>query len=205
MSIALNNLGFAKMAPHIATLGALILFLSVGYHGLIALEGTEFMTDRLEAMNDPEEQEARVKSKMQDYALISQWHMFGTAKANNKTVIPVPIEAPETRLKLLLIGVFLDSKEGQGYAIIREQGKAQKFYRIGDDINSNTLLYAVESNRVILRRNGRHEKLSMKNQAIDLSSMTSAKTETFKSPSATNSGKGRVWNHQGGRPPRVLK
>lgn len=70
------------------------------------------------------------------------------------------IKAPKTRLRLKLLGVFVGQTDQQSTAIISEQGKSNaEFYRVGDTIQNGVLLEQVQSDRVILKRNGRLETL----------------------------------------------
>ncbi|MCP3662589.1 MAG: hypothetical protein GY696_08860 [Gammaproteobacteria bacterium] len=102
-----------------------------------------------------------VGDAQQDYAKIADWHLFGKAPLATTQEKPekVRIEAPKTRLKLKLLGVLASSSEDQSHAIIAEPGKPHKTYRVGDTLPGDAMLLTVESDRVILKRNNRHESL----------------------------------------------
>ena len=91
-------------------------------------------------------------------------HVFGEADrepvATNK-----PIEAPDTRLRLELTGLFASSDPKQSLAIISEKNGKDESYRIGDTLPGNATLHEVYADRVILRRLGKLETLRLKEPA----------------------------------------
>ena len=98
---------------------------------------------------------------------IVQAHLFGQpAKATE----PAPAEAPETKLKLDLIGVLASDNASFARALIRVNAKKEKTYAIGQQIDStDALLHKIESERVILDRKGNYESLAMtRKKAYDL-------------------------------------
>ena len=102
-------------------------------------------------------------TSLKDVAL---YHLFGEA---NKTV-PVQqamINAPETRLKLELKGVFATSNSVSALAIISSSKQQDKTYHIGDKISGGAELHAVYSDRVILKRNGQLETLRLPKSKLD--------------------------------------
>ena len=103
-----------------------------------------------------------IEEKTIDYSQLSQFNLFGKVKTSPKEEKRAsPIKAPDTRLKLVLMGIFHSTLSDEGYAIISEQGKPQKTYQNGDPLPGNAKLFAVEEDRVILERNGRYESLSL--------------------------------------------
>lgn len=92
---------------------------------------------------------------------LTEAHLFGeTSKNKSKASQPKPIEAPETRLRLKLRGVFAHSENDQSRALIAEQDKSAKYYRLGDNLPGGATLDAVASEYVTLNRNGVLETLS---------------------------------------------
>ena len=87
-------------------------------------------------------------------------HLFGQAN-----VVPVktkgPIEAPETRLRLRLHGVFASPDPALAMAIIAEKGGRDRAYRRGDALPGGATLHEIYPDRVILSRNGRLETLRL--------------------------------------------
>ena len=91
-------------------------------------------------------------------------HVFG--EANVKPVVShQPISAPETRLRLVLHGVFASSNPRQSMAIIAEKNGKDTSYFIGDSLPGNATLHEVYADRVILKRLGKLETLRLKEPA----------------------------------------
>lgn len=102
------------------------------------------------------------QSRTQNSFNIASALLFGEAPKETAVVAPKTevIDAPKTRLRLKLLGVFVGQTDAQSTAIISEQGKSNaEFYRVGDTVQSGVALEQVHSDRVILKRNGRLEAL----------------------------------------------
>jgi general secretion pathway protein C len=69
------------------------------------------------------------------------------------------VDAPDTRLRLALLGVTQASVEEESSAIIARKGSGGDFYRIGDVIEGRTRLAAVYKDKVILDTAGKLETL----------------------------------------------
>lgn len=94
-------------------------------------------------------------------------HVFGEADKELVTTSQ-PIEAPDTRLRLELTGLFASSDPQQSLAIISEKNGKDESYRIGDSVPGNATLHEVYADRVILRRLGNLETLRLKEPAEKL-------------------------------------
>jgi general secretion pathway protein C len=140
---------------------------------------------KLETANNSQQATKPVSRKI-DYKKLPRLHLFGQVKKDAKQdpAEKEVIKAPETRLNLKLIGVLFDRNNKDGYAIISESNKPQKAFRKGDKISGNTILYAVEPNRVILLRNGRHETLTLIKP--DLHTRSPSSSNSGKAPAPTN-------------------
>ena len=97
---------------------------------------------------------------------VSAYHLFGNAKQEVVAQKKV-INAPETRLRLNLKGVFSSSKPKEALAIIASSKGKDKTYHIGDKVVGGAALHAVYDDRVILKRNGKLETLSLPKSKID--------------------------------------
>ena len=97
---------------------------------------------------------------------VAAYHLFGDAK---KIVITQQrvIDAPETRLKLELKGVFATTNASEALAIISTSKNKDKTYHIGDKVIGGAILHAVYADRVILKRNGRLETLRLPKSKLD--------------------------------------
>lgn len=97
---------------------------------------------------------------------IGSYHLFGNAKKQDVAQEKV-IDAPETRLRLDLKGVFASTIANDAMAIIATSKGKDKSYHIGDKIVGGAVLHAVYADRVILKRNGKLETLSLPKPKLD--------------------------------------
>lgn len=98
------------------------------------------------------------KDKKPDYSVIVQKNVFGPLGPKN----PVSNNAkPQTKLPLILIGVFLEQGESP-YAIIEDdKKKVQDVFMVNDMVFGESKLVAVHSDRVELNRAGQIEVLAL--------------------------------------------
>ena len=76
--------------------------------------------------------------------------------------VPEPVVAPDTRLRLRLVGLVAGDTPDQGRAIIAESGSPERLYGIGDPVGSGQArLHQVHPDRVILDRDGTYETLRL--------------------------------------------
>ncbi len=111
------------------------------------------------------------KTPSEDYRLnqIIAAHLFGVAAKQQ----PVGQQAPETRLRLTLLGVMASNRENNARAVIASDAASDRSYSIGDRIDgTDAKLYAIETDRVIIERGKRLEKLSL--ERPDLASAPSS-------------------------------
>ena len=94
-------------------------------------------------------------------------HVFGEAD-KEPVAIDQPIEAPDTRLRLELTGLFASSDPKQSLAIIAEKNGKDESYRVGDSVPGNATVHEIYSDRVILSRLGNLETLRLKEPAEKL-------------------------------------
>lgn len=94
----------------------------------------------------------------QSYGL-AQRDIFGSA-AQTALIPQQEIDAPKTRLRLLLMGVFVATDKTQSSAIIAEQGRDGKFFKVGDRVQGRALLSQVYEDKVILDNSGKFETLT---------------------------------------------
>ncbi|WP_028294998.1 type II secretion system protein N [Oceanobacter kriegii] len=89
----------------------------------------------------------------------AQYHLFGEASELPAPVIAQPVDAPETRLKLTLLGVNAANPEENSSAIIAVSGRAGDFFRLGDTVQGRTRLVGVYPHKVMLDTSGKLETL----------------------------------------------
>jgi len=104
-----------------------------------------------------------------DPAAIAGWHLFGTpgAAASAGTAAPETPEitaAPESTSGLVLTGVAAAGDRQRGRAIIATADGREHKYAVGDALPGDASLHAIEPRRVIIRRAGRYESLSLREE-----------------------------------------
>ena len=91
--------------------------------------------------------------------------LFGrtSGPGDDRGLIAEPVR--ETRLNLILKGIIADSTTEDKLALIASGGEEDVIYRKGDDIAGAEIVF-IDSRRVILRRNGVNESLSLKTEEL---------------------------------------
>lgn len=135
---------------------------------LAELTWTFFTHEQETVSTNIKPQVAAVKTTVTNSNLkgVSAYHLFGDAK-KQVVVQQKVIDAPETRLRLDLKGVFATSNASEALAIISSSKDKDKTYHIGDKVIGGALLHAVYADRVILKRNGRLETLRLPKSKVD--------------------------------------
>lgn len=101
-----------------------------------------------------------------DIAQIRAWHLFGAAETG-KTAGPAPIDAPETRLNLVLRGVLSSDDPVEARAIIAEPNGNENYFRVGSALPGGAELKEIHADRIILLRAGRHETLRLPREGME--------------------------------------
>ncbi len=100
-----------------------------------------------------------------DRQLINQmpsWHLMGVALQGNQPVqTNTPVDAPETKLNLILKGALASSDPVRARAIIGDPRGKEEQYAVGEQLPGNAELSEIHPDRVILKRNGRFETLRL--------------------------------------------
>lgn len=102
----------------------------------------------------------------QPLSAVSRYHLFGKVQSE-PAITRKLIDAPETRLRLSLKGVFATTDQGKALAIIATNKDKEQTYQVGDTITAGARLHAVYADRVILQRNGRLETLRLPKPKLD--------------------------------------
>lgn len=102
--------------------------------------------------------------------------LFGTSSVANDS------PAPNTTLRLTLLGSFVHADPQRSSAIIRSEGSSAQRYTINSEISSGVRLHAVAADRVELLRNGRRESLSFPLSNSAISSLQSSTSEVAADP-----------------------
>ncbi len=129
--------------------------------------------------------QANMASMPQSYGL-SQLDIFGSP-AQTPLALQQEIDAPKTRLRLLLMGVFVAKDKTHSSAIIAEQGREGEFFKIGDRVQGRALLSQVYDDKIILDNSGKFETLTFEESQKALQGITANTKKTIvKAPPASN-------------------
>lgn len=105
---------------------------------------------------------ARADPAIQLIRQLPEWHLMGVV---TQAAAPVkqaaPVDAPDTRLQLVLRGALSSDDKEHARAIIADPRGKEDQYAIGDTLPGNAELSEVYPDRVILLRNGRYETLRL--------------------------------------------
>jgi general secretion pathway protein C len=96
-----------------------------------------------------------------DERQIAGWHLFGEAGKEQPVQKAAPVDAPETRLKLTLSGVFASDEPASARAIIGDPRGKEQSYALGDPLPGGAKLSEIYPDRIILERGGRFETLRL--------------------------------------------
>ena len=83
--------------------------------------------------------------------------LYGEVMLETQPVEPIVEDAPDTGLRLFLLGIF--ASDGAGAAVISQSNSGGQIFRSGDDVFGQASVARIEQDRVILQRNGRYETL----------------------------------------------
>jgi general secretion pathway protein C len=112
-----------------------------------------------------------------DRQLISQipgWHLMGVATQGSQPVqTNTPIEAPDTKLQLILRGALASNDPEHARAIIADPRGKEEQYAIGKQLPGNAELSEIHPDRVILKRNGRYETLRLPKEEVSSNTVAS--------------------------------
>jgi general secretion pathway protein C len=90
---------------------------------------------------------------------IAELPLFGVP---GEPVEAAPVVAPETRLRLRLLGLVTADTPDGGHAIIVENSSPERLYAVGDTIGGGAArLHQIHVDRVILERDGGYETLRL--------------------------------------------
>lgn len=98
-------------------------------------------------------------------------HLFGRAP-REATARAVPVEAPETRLRLELKGVVALHAPDGGVALIAGEGEDERHFRVGEELPGGATLEQILPDRVILSRDGRFEMLRLPRERLEAHAVT---------------------------------
>ena len=107
-------------------------------------------------------QSAQDENGAVDVDTIASAHLFGEQTVKDRAAEQREIiNAPETRLNLVLTGIVSEANGDRSRALIKSGRNDQDSYAVGDDVSNGVKLHAIYANRVILDRSGRYETLTL--------------------------------------------
>jgi len=98
---------------------------------------------------------------------IAAWHIFGVAGESRPVKKSATVDAPETRLKLTLRGVFASDEPDKALAIIGDPRGKENHYAVGDPLPGGAKVSEIHPDRIILERNGRYETLRLPRKQVN--------------------------------------
>jgi len=96
-----------------------------------------------------------------DYRALLDAHLFGQASAEPQPVADDSIDAPDTRLSLVLRATVTDRQNQVAHAIIADSSGREKVYFLKSSVPGGATLHLVHTDRVILNRGGVLEALRL--------------------------------------------
>ena len=175
MDLKLKIFDFFLKQPSLVVVSILV-FCTV----LVTLWVTIMFFNALGYQPDIDEYRPTMKSiKTIDAASISNRNFFGTPDNTKEIEIE---QLPETKLELTLAGVFQSNSYSSGSAIIIDNNQESNFYSVGDELPGKVVLKSVNSDSIVLDRNGVFETLYFENTDDNPSGSRSISTFLKKSP-----------------------
>lgn len=115
---------------------------------------------------------------------IADYHIFGSSQVLTETAMI----AGESSLKLSLSGTMSSDDQSSGLAYIANNQGVQKKFRVGDEVFDLATLDEIHSSYVVLKRNGRKEKLMLTevSRADNRTNNTKSSVKTNNAPSVLN-------------------
>ncbi len=122
--------------------------------------------------------QSRDRQAPQDFAQVSDFHLFGQLASASPSFDGVP---PETTQQLKLKGVVYLPNE-HAYAIIESSDQTQKKHKVNDILPGGAMLQSIETNRIIILTDNRQESLALDKAKSEQAATVEAMPETGEQP-----------------------
>lgn len=119
-------------------------------------------------------------------AKVANKHLFGQVDA--APVAKIQEDLKETRLDLVLRGVFAHNPQDKALAMISRGNGRQEVYAVGDSLPGNAELVEIHSDKVIIEYQGRYETLTLEQIKGVALQTTSTPAPVRRTPSSSNPG-----------------
>jgi len=184
------------LSPKAASFTSIVLLLLIIYiTSKFAWAIWDYLQPRQTITIEPVASSANKGSSMVNISQLTRYNLFGDTQATVKPADNSEIDAPVTRLKLKLRGVYSTSDEEMAGAMIEANNK-QDVYRVGNKLPGATglKLHKILSDRVIMSRGGKFETLLIEDfgKLGSTISRTSSSTKTKIAPTPTTTNGGAV-------------
>ena len=103
---------------------------------------------------------------MRRVASVADLHLFGKPMESSEHARPRK-KAPKTKVNLVLRGIFFDEREESARAIISSPGSRDFIYAVGASLPGGIKLAQIESDRVLLLRQGQYEILPLTTERVN--------------------------------------
>lgn len=152
-----------RALDHLPWLLALLFTVAIAYR-LAELTWRVVPMPELTEVVPPDVSQAPVSRAPVAETSVSQWSLFG--KVEIAQIAPdVPVEIPETRLNLTLLGVIASSTKATAKAIISDPSGVEDYYSVGMQVPGGAIVDEINPDHVMLRRNNRLEMLRLPQDA----------------------------------------
>jgi general secretion pathway protein C len=118
---------------------------------------------------------------------VAGMHLFGVPVTEQASVEPTSIDAPDTRLKIVLHGTYSSDDSWFSHAIIADTSGKEESYTVGDEVPGGIMVHEILADRVILVRNQRYETLRLLRDDIKGMLITPELTSTQKTDHRSDS------------------
>ncbi len=115
---------------------------------------------------------------------VIQAHLFGRAGQTGQAIArrTGPVDAPETKLDLVLVGVYFAADVQQALAIIAPNRGDHQVYGVGDALPGGATVEEIHVDQVLLKRGGRLEVLKLVKDGQLLSDAKQSSEKTSAKP-----------------------
>lgn len=153
---------FTQAAVHFASSPILVGVAVILCLGLLAYRTVQLISAPSDSRDYETNLASRTESRINSLPVsqLAALNLFGEEKNSAAAAPPPEQDIPETRLKLVLQGVFTSSDNEISSALIAtdRRDKAERYF-LGDEVPGNAILHEVQRRYVVLQRGGRLEKL----------------------------------------------
>ena len=111
---------------------------------------------------------------------LAEMHLFGVPVTEQLSIVRTPIEAPDTRLKIVLKGTISSDDSRFSHAIIADASGNEESYTVGDVVSGGIEVHEILADRVILMSSQRYETLRLLRDEIKGVLVASGLTSTQK-------------------------